>query len=196
MNTASRNETIELLPWYENGTLDGAEHDAVRALLACDLDANRQVREIRALRTAIVEEPILATNMQMNLRRLVARIDPPARRRPVWFVPLSYAAAALLTIATGAGIFLAGERAGSFRVLTDSKALAVPADSVVYRVDVVAGVDAGELAALTGVAGVRVLEGPSERGVATLAVPGADAERVLAKLHADPRLRFVTAVPR
>jgi hypothetical protein len=196
MNTASRKETIELLPWFENGTLDGAEHDAVRALLACDLDANRQVREIRALRTAIADEPILATNMQMNLRRLYARMDPPARRRPVWFMPLSYAAAALLTVSAGMGIFFAGERAGSYVTLTNPSSLAAPADSVIYRVDVVAGVDAGELAALTGVAGVRVLEGPSERGVATLAVPGADAERVLAKLHADPRLRFVTAVPR
>jgi len=165
-------------------------------LLACDLDANRQVREIRALRTAIADEPILATNMQMNLRRLYARMDPPARRRPVWFMPLSYAAAALLTVSAGMGIFFAGERAGSYVTLTNPSSLAAPADSVIYRVDVVAGVDAGELAALTGVAGVRVLEGPSERGVATLAVPGADAERVLAKLHADPRLRFVTAVPR
>ena len=196
MKTASRNETLELLPWYENGTLADAERDAVRTLLASDLDANRQVREIRVLRAALSDEPILATNMQMNLHRLRARLDPPAPRRPVWFMPLSYAAAALLTIASGVGIYFAGERAGSYRTLTDVNPVTVPADFVEYRVDVVDGVSARELAALTGVSGVRVLEGPSARGVATLAVPSVDAERVLAKLQADSRLRFVTPVPR
>jgi anti-sigma factor RsiW len=197
MKTANRKDTLELLPWYENGTLDDAETEGVRALLTSDLEANRHVRELRALRAAVADEPILATNMAMNLRRLYARIDPPPQRRPVWFVPLSFAAAATLMVAAGLGIFVAGEQAGRFHVLTTPAEIpAVSADSVLYRVDVAAGVDAAELAALTGVPGARVLQGPSERGVALLAVPSADAEQVVARLHADPRLRFVTPEPR
>jgi hypothetical protein len=201
MTNASRNEILELLPWHENGTLEGAESEAVRALLATDLDANRQARELRVLRAALSDEPIMATNMAMNLRRLVARIEPtrivPAPRRHTWFVPLSMAAAALMAVATGLGLFVAGERAGQFHVLTNAAELPpLAASDVLYRVDVAAGVDAAELAALTGAPNVRVLQGPSERGVALLAVPGADAEHVLARLQADPRLRFVTAVER
>jgi len=197
MTTASRNEVLELLPWYENGTLNDAENEAARVLLSTDLDANRQARELRVLRAALADEPILATNMQVNLRRLNARIDPPPSRRRPWFAPFALAAAALMVVATGIGLFFAGERAGRFHTLTAPAELPpVPADAVLYRVDVAAGVDAAQLAALAGVPGARVLQGPSERGVALLAVPGADAESMLARLHADPRLRFVTAVAR
>ena len=198
MNAASRNDDLcELLPWHENGTLQGEERDAVRALLASDLEANRQARELRMLRAAIAEEPIMATNVTMNLQRLYARIDPPPARRPRWFMPMSLAAVALLAIAAGLGLYVAGERAGQFHTLTAPAALPdVAPGTVLYRVDMVAGVDAAQLAELTGASGVRVLQGPSEHGVALLAVPAADAARVLVKLKSDPRLRFVTAVPR
>lgn len=197
MNTASRKELTELLPWYENGTLDDSENEAVRDLLASDLEANRQVRELRALRSALADEPILATNMTMNLRRLYARIDPPARARRTWFVPLAMAATTLFAIATGFGLFMAGERAGRFHTLTTPAELPpLPSDNVLYRVDVAPGLDAAQLSALAGAPGVRVLQGPSEHGVALLAVPSADSERVLARLRADPRLRFITAEPR
>lgn len=198
MSTGTRREELyELLPWQENGTLDGDEREAVRALLANDFEANRQARELRVLHAAVADEPIMATNMAMNLRRLYARLDPPRPQRPRWFVPLSLAAAAMLMTAGGLGLFMAGERAGRFHTLTAPSELpATPADAVLYRVDVAAGVDAAQLAALTGSAGTRVLQGPSERGVALLAVPAADAGRVLATLRADSRLRFVTPVPR
>ena len=198
MNTGARREELyELLPWLENGTLDGDEREAVRALLASDLDANRQVRELRVLHAAVADEPIMATNMAMNLRRLYARLDPPRPQRPRWFLPLGWAAAALLMLAGGLGLFMAGERAGRFHTLSNPATLpATPADVVLYRVDVDSGVDATQLAALTGNSAARVLQGPSERGVALLSVPAADADRVLATLRADSRLRFVTAVPR
>jgi hypothetical protein len=199
MNTASRKEYLyELLPWHENDTLEGAEKDAVRALLANDLEANRQARELRVLHGAVADEPIMATNMAMNLRRLYARLDPPAPRRPRWFVPVSMAAAALLMVAGGFGLFMAGERAERFHTLTSppAESFTVPADSVLYRVDVVAGVDAAQLEQLAGAAGVRVLQGPSERGVALIAVPRAEAESVASRLSTDPHLRFVAPVPR
>lgn len=195
MNT-SRNELIELLPWHENGTLSGAEADAVRELLSTDLEANRQLRELRALRGALADEPIMATNMALNLRRLCARIDPPAPRRRPWFNPFALAAAALLVVAGGLGIFAAGERAGRYHTLTTPADLpAVAADAVLFRVTVAAGTDAGALTTLAG-DGARVLQGPDAYGVALLAVPRAGAGDAVARLQADPRLRFITPVPR
>lgn len=197
MNTVSRNETLELLPWYENGTLDATEAEAVRELLATDLDANRQARELRALRAALADEPILATNMSMNLRRLHARIDPEPRRRPAWVMPTWFAAAASLLVVAGLGLFMAGERSANYVLLTKPQAVpAVPADYVLYRVDVADGVDAAALAALAGIPEARILQAPSAHGVALLAVPDASSAEVLARLRADPRLRFVTVVPR
>src|SRR5215475_13147953 len=124
MTPASRNQDLyELLPWHENGTLDGDESDALRALLATDLEANRQARELRVLRAAVADEPILATNMTMNLRRLRARIDPPAPQRRGWFLPLpavfagvrgmTFAAvAASLLVVGGLSLYTAGVRQG------------------------------------------------------------------------------------
>jgi hypothetical protein len=197
MASASRDDILELLPWHENATLDAQESEAVRALLASDLEANRQARELRALHAVVADEPILAPTMALNLRRLTAQLDPAPRARPAWFVPLALAATAVLAITVGFGLFMAGERAGRFHTLTTPAALPqVSADAVMLRVTVADGVDAAQLARLVDAPGARVLQGPSAHGVALVAVPAADATRVLARLQADPRLRFVTAEPR
>jgi anti-sigma factor RsiW len=208
MTSANHKQDLyELLPWHENGTLDDAESEALRTLLATDLEANRQARELRVLHAAVADEPILAPNMTTNLRRLRARIDPPAPQHRSWFLPLpavfagarglSFAAAALsLLVVAGFGVFRAGERAGVAHTLTSPSDVAVPSgDNVLYRVDVVDGVDAAALVKLTDTPGARVLQGPSPHGVALLAVPKGGAEHALAKLQEDPRLRFVTTVP-
>lgn len=198
MNTLDTRESLrELLPWHENGTLNDVERERVRALLATDLEANRQRRELHALREALIDEPTLASNMGSNLQRLRAQMGPG---RPVAYVPMSarwLSIAAAAVVALGAATFYAGTRVGPYETLTSTAALdpASP-DADIVRVDVVAGVDAAMLAQLAGDPQVRVLNGPSEHGVATLAVPHAHAQQVIARLSADPRLRFVTPVPR
>ncbi len=202
MTTASRKEYLyELLPWHGERHLEGAEKDAVRALLASDLEANpANARDARAAGARGHGQGDRGSRHEgaMVLRRLYrAYYRSAAHDGARWFVPVSMAAAALLTVAGGFGLFMAGERAERFHTLTTPAELpAAPADSVLYRVDVVAGVDAEQLAQLAGVAGVRVLQGPSERGVALIAVPRADAESVASRLSADPHLRFVALVPR
>src|SRR5262249_7356108 len=150
-------------------------------LLATDLEANRQARELRVLHAAVADEPILAPNMTMNLRRMRARIDPPAPRRSAWFLPLPAvfasvrglcfaAVAASLLVVGGLGLYTAGVRDGRYVTLTNPET--VPStDNVLYRVDVVDGVDAAALVKLTDTPGARVLQGPSPHGVALLAVP-------------------------
>lgn len=198
MNTVDTRDALrDLLPWYENGTLSDVERERVRALLATDLEANRQRRELHALRDALVDEPMLAPNMGSNLQRLRAQMGP---QRALAYVPMTtrwLAIAATAVVALGAATFYAGTRVGPYQTLTSAAALdPVAADADIIRVDVVAGVDATALAQLAGDPQVRVLDGPSEHGVATLAVPHAHARQVIARLNADPRLRFVAPVPR
>src|SRR5258705_8570568 len=104
----SRLALRELLPWYENGSLSESEHDSVRALLATDLEANRQRRELRVLREVLSEEPILATNMAQNLRRLHARLGTGPASAAAWFEPRWLALAALLALVVGVTTFFAG----------------------------------------------------------------------------------------
>jgi hypothetical protein len=195
MRADRRDELRALLPWYENGTLRGAERQLLHDLLASDLEANRQRRELRVLRAALADEPILSTNMALGMGRLHDRLGfaaPPRRRvAPAWL-----AVAAVMIVAIGAGLFLAGENVGRYRTLSDpAPQTAVAADVDLIRVDVVAGVDAAALAALTGEPQARVLQGPSAHGVATLSVPHARADATLARLRADPRLRYAAVVP-
>ena len=192
-----RDELRQLLPWYENGTLNDDERESVRALLATDLEANRQRRDLHALSDALVDEPMLAPNMGANLQRL--RVQMGARR-PVMYLPMSarwLAMAASAILALGVATFYAGTRVSPYRTLTSAApADAVPANFDLIRVDVVPGVDAAQLSSLTGDADARIVHGPSERGVATVAVPRAHTQQVISRLNADSHLRFVAPVPR
>jgi len=194
MKTFDQLEELRLLlPWHENGTLRRDERDAVRSLLASDFEANRQRRELRALRAALADDPALATDMAPNLRRLHARID----RRSA--MPLSaqwLALAALVILAISVTTFVAGMRFGSYHTLTAVAQDSVPPGAELVRVDAASGIDAAALERIADDAQVRVLRGPSRYGVATLAVPRAHMAQVIARLSADPRLRFVAPVPR
>jgi len=198
MNTLDTREALrQLLPWHENGTLNDIERERVRALLATDLEANRQRRELHAIREALVDESTLASDMGSNLQRLRAQMGPT---NAIAYMPMTarwLAIAASAIVSLGAVTFYAGTRVGPYQTLTATAAPEpVAADADLVRVDVAAGVDAAALMQLTGDAQVRVLSGPSEHGVATLAVPHARAQQIIARLSADPRLRFVAPVPR
>lgn len=186
-----RNDLHELLPWYENGTLREDEREAVRSLLAADFEANRQRRELRALRGALTDEPMLAPNVALNLQRVHSRIGHRGtlRVKVRWL-----ALAAFVILAIGAATFFAGMRWGTYRTLTIGTQESVPADDLLLRVDVAANVDAPTLMRIADDRDVRVLRGPSRYGVATLAVPRMHASQIVARLNADPRLRFVTEV--
>jgi len=198
MNTLDTRDALrQLLPWHENGTLNDIERERVRALLATDLEANRQRRELHAIREALVDESTLASDMGSNLQRLRAQMGPT---NAIAYMPMTarwLAIAASAIVSLGAVTFYAGTRVGPYQTLTATAASEpVAADADLVRVDVAAGVDAAALMQLTGDAQVRVLSGPSEHGVATLAVPHARAQQIIARLSADPRLRFVAPVPR
>jgi hypothetical protein len=171
MNTLDTRDALrQLLPWHENGTLNDIERERVRALLATDLEANRQRRELHAIREALVDESTLASDMGSNLQRLRAQMGPT---NAIAYMPMTarwLAIAASAIVSLGAVTFYAGTRVGPYQTLTATAAPEpVAADADLVRVDVAAGVDAAALMQLTGDAQVRVLSGPSEHGVATLA---------------------------
>lgn len=193
----TRTALRELLPWHENGTLNDIERERVRGLLATDLEANRQRRELHVLREALIDEPTLASDMGSNLQRLRAQMGPNSA---IAYMPMTkrwLAIAASAIVSLGAATFYAGTRVGPYQTLTATATLdPVSADADLVRVDVAPGVDPTVLVQLAGDPQVRVLDGPSAHGVATLVVPRAHTQQIIARLSADPRLRFVAQVPR
>lgn len=196
MNSPETRQALrELLPWYENDTLSPNERSEVHALLASDLEAHRQRRELRALREALSKDPILSPNMSSNLRALQARLDGAPKSRAFERTGFWFAATALLILTLGATMLYVGGRAGRYHTLTASQPIPVTDDVELVRVDVTAGVSADELANIAGDAQVRVVLGPSAHGVATLAVPREQRAQVLARLQRDPRLLFISEIP-
>src|SRR5690349_6973080 len=169
----SRDAVVNLLPWYETGRLSEDERAAVHDLLAHDLDANRQRRELRTLRAAIAGEPLLEGHVAAGLERFRAQLGadaaPAPRRAPA---PLWLAAAATVAVAVGVAAFVAGERAGRYRTLTSAPpAVAPSAARERLRVSVTNGVDAKALLEAAGDADVAIDGAISAQGVATLSVP-------------------------
>ena len=104
-------EIAELLPYYLNGTLDGADRDAVeRELRGCDTCA-AELDELRLLAAALcardTERPLSEPTLAAILARLPGTDAQPiaARRRrsqrPWWTMPASYAAAFVLVFGGG-----------------------------------------------------------------------------------------------
>ena len=109
MNASSREHPEALLPWYVNGTLEGAERQQVQDHLSYCLTCRREVQRLQALRQDVrnadaLEDSKGARPGEAGLERLLAAIDgeevPAARRFNVrsW-LPLAAAAVLLLAIA-------------------------------------------------------------------------------------------------
>jgi hypothetical protein len=187
----SREALMQLLPWYETGRLPELERVAVHDLLAHDLEANRQRREIRALRAALAGEPLLHGQAAAGLERFRAQLDadaaPHRRVAPAWL-----ALAAVLVLALGFGAFFAGESVGRYRTLSSAPVAAAPGmmqESL--RVSVAPGVDADTLLAIAQDPNARLVGALSAQGVATLSFPRGHGTQIQARLRADPRLRYV-----
>jgi anti-sigma factor RsiW len=208
------------LPWYLNDTLDEPRRREVDEHLAqcpaCRADA-RALAPLRELRHA--PEPVVHTP-QAGFSRLLARIDeagdaadaadaaaaatpaaepaalPPRRR--AWSAPVRWLAAAVLVQALALGITAGallgrGEPAAPYRTLSSPPA-AAPATPAL-RVLFVPTLSLAEWQALLQREQLVLLAGPGESGLFTLGLGSAargtdELPQVLARLRADPRVRF------
>ena len=100
---------LELLPWYLNGTLEGAELAAVEALLLRSAEAREELEVLRRLAAAVREQeqaheaPPFELGWARLQRSLQQEVRPAPRRE--WWKP-GLAAAAALVVALQLGILM------------------------------------------------------------------------------------------
>ena len=201
----------ELLTWLVNGRLEAAdsrwldEHLADCAVCRHELAAQRRVRD------AIAREPTVEFAPQASFNRLWKRIEidaiePAPRapsaaatglartRSPCWMRAVFAAQAAVILVLFG--VLWERPDPGAYRTVTDSAPAPAAAEPVVKAIfaDQVRLADVKEI--LAG-AGLVVAAGPSEAGVYTLVARDARSAVItpatLARLRADPRVRFAEA---
>jgi hypothetical protein len=187
--TAER-RVLELLPWYVNGTLEGAEHDEVRRALRSSLTLGREhdrlVRLLVLMRLDDAEQA--ATGRAFE--RLVTRIQ---RRRP-WQRPAAWQAAAAALAVVGLALWWQVELPSGprrFETLTTAETGAAS-----LRVLFAPDVEAHARDALLAAHGLAIRAPPTPEGVYTLVLPeNADARAIADALRADPRVAFASMPP-
>jgi hypothetical protein len=100
---------LELLPWYLNGTLEGAELAAMEALLLRSAEAREELEVLRRLAAAVREQEQAheAPPFELGWARLQRCVQQEARPVPRrdWWKP-GLAAAAALVVALQLGILM------------------------------------------------------------------------------------------
>lgn len=185
----------EAIPWLVNGRIGDAERDQLEAHLLDCRDCRDELALQRQLRDEIRREAEPAPDAQA-LERLWQRIDssaamdgvPPAAARPRPWVRWLAAAAVIETVALAAVVGANFGAAPEYR--TYSSAAAAPGSGTIRAV-FEANLPLGDLQQLLDRANLRIVDGPTDLGVYTLA-PRADAPRdaALTLLRADARVRF------
>lgn len=202
----SHEESIELLPWFVNGSLSASERGAVEAHAESCIVCRRELAELEALQESI-QAPAFAVPAP-DMRRINARIDAQLEReawgrnviaalREFFASPwrAAFAAQSLALVAVAALWVQSNTDEPQFRTLTSTEAL--PAGNYL-RVVFDPNLEAETIDALLSDAGLGVASGPTERGVLTLRFADAatEADRAAASdaLRNDPRVLFLQPV--
>jgi hypothetical protein len=196
----SHGRAFELLPWLVNGTLAGAERDAVeehaRACIAC----RRELKEQRRLNTALGARRTADVSAEAGFDRLERDLDPSVYARRRW--RQRYAALAPFAVSAAAGIAVLAvllwftplpqlERDGNYSTLASPATSATPLLDVVFAEETTAA----EMQALLDEIGGEIVAGPSELGrysvrVAAGPADAAHVRELLDVLAGDSRVRF------
>ncbi|MDZ7841560.1 MAG: hypothetical protein U5R46_12230 [Gammaproteobacteria bacterium] len=173
----------ELLPWYVNDTLTGAEANRVRDYLqdneraAADVEMLRQVRET-------VKSQDFGSPGEFGLRRLKSTIDEESRKSGSavaagwWWRPAI--AAAVLVIAVQAGLLIDARRGGD-TYKPAGEATATP--TIQVRFD--PGATERDIRRLLNELHIEIVQGPGSAGVyrVTAIRDDADIEQLAARLR-------------
>jgi anti-sigma factor RsiW len=210
--TTEHQHAWELLPWIVNGSLTDADRVGVEAHLrgceACrgELAAQRRLYAMMAADRGVEKLPT------PGLLRLRQRMDALEAQRPLaegpksraprelrpWRRPgaLAAAAAAVGVLAIGATLLWEGsaQHGGRSDYYTVTSASPQP-PGVVIRAVFAPQITLAELQAFLDDAGLKIIAGPSEAGVYSLAVTSSHpVEWSLARLRAHDAVRFAEAV--
>lgn len=189
-----------LLPWVVTGRLAHDDSERVDRHLRSCADCRRALEQERALAAMVEVEDTVAYAPSASLNAFMARLDAEpaaansARRRRVRVRPMLLGAVAVqaLVIAGLAALLFVRPPVAEYTTLSRA---APSAGGARLHIVFAPATTTAEVAMLLGEAGVRIVDGPGESDVYTLAVqPGREARAALVRLDRDPRVRFVTAV--
>ncbi|MGH8204953.1 MAG: hypothetical protein ACREST_10110 [Steroidobacteraceae bacterium] len=191
---------LELLPWYVNGTLDGAERELVGRQALASLTCRKELERLRRLHRLIQRDDAEAVAADRGLERLMERINsgdprPGRRKRFVSWTRLAIAASFIAALAVPFAWRADGPAKPTATYETMSR-VAIARDGARLRVVFAAGVPQAEQNALLARHELTAVGTPTADGVITLRLAeGADPARVVNALRADPRIAFVSTPP-
>ena len=184
MMTLTRDDLNALLPFYANGTLEGAERAAVEAALETDADLRAELAALQAIRETVQSETVQSPG-DLGLARLMRDVEadtragaaPPAANDNV--VPLTrlrlWQVAAALVLALGLGFNMlpdAGRAPGMDAAMSDGPTAAAEqgftlasGGSADFTVIFAPDATEAQIRALLLEAGVEITGGPSALGL-------------------------------
>jgi hypothetical protein len=195
-------QIAELLPWYVNGSLTGAERAGVEKHVRECLPCRAALREEQRICGLVGAQDDVPVGVGHGVSDLLRKIDGGhARARPsslrtqlgiaagVFSVSVAVAGWLVLTGSPDGGAPAVDASVAPFTTLTDG------ADAAADRIDIVfaAGIDDAGIRALIESVDGRLIAGPSELGRYVVAVaPASDAglSALIERLSRDPRVRF------
>jgi anti-sigma factor RsiW len=198
----------DLIPWLANGRLSASEREAIEEHLpqcaACRVELAAQ----QTVMAAMSRDSVIESMPNASFQKLMSRIDAtaPSRasiaprrglRRPqmVGWLTAAVVFQAVLLGTLGTALYEARNRGAAADFRTVSSAPVQPGAAVVRAV-FSPTLTLGELQALLEKAKLRIVAGPSEDGVYSLALasPKDDARRALLTLRSHPAARFAEPV--
>jgi anti-sigma factor RsiW len=209
--TADHRDIWELLPWHVNGRLSEPDGRRVEAhLLVCgacrdECAAQRQIYQVIAADTAVEQMPMAGLN---KLRQRIAgtavadAVDSPPqqeRRAAAWRPRAAAIAASLVAVTVAVSIpatlhWQAQRHAGP-PVYYTVTAAAAPQAGAVIRAVFAPTVTLSELQSLLDDAHLRIISGPTEAGVYSLAMSGPQSiDWSLRKLRGHDTVRFAESI--
>jgi len=197
--------SIEALPWFLTGTLDGDETAAVEMHLQGCPTCRAELELERRLRDAYIA-PIEDPNHEAALTKLLPRLGPTAPSPPGWrlrFMSVlagaggpSPAAMGLVLTVQFAIAFVLGWTLNSsetdsapFHTLASADAPLAQRGDLIVVFDPTASV--GTVQRIMLASGVRIINGPLASGGYVLTVPRRERAKALAFLRAQPTVSLV-----
>jgi hypothetical protein len=207
-SSAEHREVWELLPWHINGRLSEPDHRRVEAHLhVCDAchgecAAQRQIYQVIAADTAVEQMPMAGLN---KLRQRIERTEiaaptdavpertrPAARGRPRAAAIAASAAAVAVAVSIPAALHWQAHRAAAYYTVT---AAAAPQAGAVIRAVFAPTLTLSELQSVLDDAHLKIVSGPTEAGVYSLAMSGPQSiDWSLRTLRGHGTVRFAESI--
>ena len=205
----SHEQARELLPWLVNDSLDAGERELVDEHAKSCVICRRELAELESLQASVSQTADPIAVPAPDMRRINARIDALiekenraqillSRLREFLGSPwrIAFAAQTALLIVLGTALFWPQSEQAEYITLTVPQQ--VLPDGQYIRVVFDPNVGAAELPGVLDTLNLTIVEGPSERGVATLrlaaGVSAADRDGLVADLLTNPAVLFAEPV--